>query len=151
MKDWWPLERADVQPITPKLLEDAMRAHPFLTRESVIELLERESAKCEYWINPIYQVAKTYEGEFVHLNIRRRDGAVIYRDWRHFQEIKNQLLGPECEAVELYPAEGRLVDTSNKYHLFGRPDPDYRFPFGYQERDVQNHEGQTPGTRQRAR
>jgi hypothetical protein len=32
------------------------------------------------------------EHEMVHLNIRRRDGGPIFRDWRHFQRIKNQLV-----------------------------------------------------------
>jgi hypothetical protein len=35
-------------------------------------------------------------------------------DWRDLQRIKNQLVGPECEAVELYPAESRKVDTANQ-------------------------------------
>jgi hypothetical protein len=39
-------------------------------------------------------------------------------DWREFQRIKNEICGPEREAVELYPAESRLVDTANEYHLW---------------------------------
>lgn len=39
-------------------------------------------------------------------------------DWREFQRIKNEVVGPEREAVELYPAESRLVDTANEYHLW---------------------------------
>ena len=97
-----------------------------------------------YWINDVYQVLRRQYalGGMVHLNIRRRDGKPIFRDWRHFQEIKNQLIGPECEAVELYPAESRLADSSNKYHLWGSLDPTYRFPFGFTGRRV---EGPIPG------
>src|ERR1043165_2191444 len=39
-------------------------------------------------------------------------------DWRDYQRIKNELVGPEAEGVELYPAESRLVDTSNQFHLY---------------------------------
>ena len=71
-------------------------------------------------------------------------------DWRHRQLIKNQLLGEECEAVEIYPAESRLNDTSNKYHLWGFTDPNIRLPFGMQKRDVVDEEVRLPaGHRQR--
>lgn len=53
----------------------------------------------------------------MHLSIRRQDRQPC-RDWRDFQRIKNQLAGPEWEAVELYPAESRKVDGANQYHLF---------------------------------
>jgi hypothetical protein len=85
-----------------------------------------------------------------HLNIRRRDGKPIFRDWRHFQWIKNELVGEECEGLELYPAESRLNDTSNKYHLFVFADPTYRIPFGMQDRDViERDDAKKPGHRQR--
>ena len=90
--------------------------------------------------------------EMVHLNIRRIDGAAIF-DWRHRQFIKNELVGPECEAFEVYPAESRLVDTSNKYHLWAFTDPEIRLPVGISEddqRDVVEHEVKGPaGLRQR--
>jgi hypothetical protein len=51
------------------------------------------------------------------LSIKRRDREVI-RDWRELQAIKNAIVGPEHEGFELYPAESRLVDTANQFHLF---------------------------------
>jgi hypothetical protein len=65
-----------------------------------------------------------------HLSIKRIDQEPVH-DWRDLQRIKNQLLGPDCEAVELYPAEERLVDTANQYHLWGSTDPKFRFGFGF--------------------
>lgn len=56
--------------------------------------------------------------EMVHLSIKRNDRRVIH-DWRDLQRIKNELFGPEEEMVEIYPAESRLVDTANQYHLWG--------------------------------
>jgi hypothetical protein len=113
-----------------------------------------EKTRTEYWINDMYQVQKQFpfqDDKVVHLCIRRRDGAACLKDWRHFQMIKNQLVGPECEAVELYPAESRLVDTSNKYHLWCTTDTTFRFPFGFEKRDVrdENKENLLPGLRQR--
>jgi hypothetical protein len=52
------------------------------------------------------------------------------------QAIKNGIVGEECEAVELYPAESRLVDTANQYHLWALPSDLMRFPFGFRERSV---------------
>lgn len=86
---------------------------------------------------------------FLHLNIRRRDGKVILRDWRHFQRIKNDIVGAECEAIEMYPAESRLVDESNKYHLYAWTNPRFRIPFGWTQRSVSYVSGSVPGTRQR--
>ena len=93
----------------------------------------------EIWENDRYQVQVTMvraDIGFVRLSIRRRDGGPILRDWRDFQNIKNELLGAECEAAELYPAESRKVDRSNKFHLWGWRTPLMRFPFGFTEREV---------------
>jgi hypothetical protein len=146
-----PLVKAtELNPLTEALITETMNAYPMWSREHVIHLFEVEAASSEYWINDLYQVTKRDEGEFIHLNIRRRDGEVILRDWRHFQAIKNQLVGEEAEAVELYPAESRLVDTSNKYHLYCIP-AGSRFPFGFQKRDVLEGTSTIPGIRQRSR
>jgi hypothetical protein len=72
-------------------------------------------------------------GRCVHLTLRSVDGSARH-DWREFQRVKNELVGPEAEAVELYPAESRLVDTANHYHLWVFPE--YRFPFGMATREV---------------
>ena len=72
---------------------------------------------------------------FIQLNIARHDGQPC-TSWRDFQRIKNELVGAECEGVELFPAESRLVDTSNEYHLWVKPDREYRFPMGFWRRMV---------------
>lgn len=75
----------------------------------------------------------------VYLSIKRRFTKEVIRDWRHLQKIKNELVGPENEAVELFPAESRLVDTSNQYHLWVLKDAGQRFPFGYNNRMVASY------------
>ena len=67
--------------------------------------------------------------------IKRRDREVI-RDWRELQAIKNAIVGPEHEGFELYPAESRLVDTANQFHLFVFMDRRVRMPVGFVEREV---------------
>ena len=62
------------------------------------------------------------------LSIRRIDGKTV-RDWKDLQDIKNQLLGPGAEAIEVFPAESRKVDAVNQYHLFGGPG--WVAPFGF--------------------
>lgn len=75
------------------------------------------------------------KGDMLHLSIKRRDKQSIH-DWRHLQQIKNMVVGPECEAMELYPAESRLVDTANQYHLWVFVSSDVRFPIGWHQRLV---------------
>lgn len=95
--------------------------------------------EAEVYLNSRYQVLVTKFdiespfGECVHLSIKLRDKKA-WHDWRDMQRIKNELVGPECEAVELFPAESRLMDTANQYHLFCFPK--FKFPFGYKVREV---------------
>jgi hypothetical protein len=96
------------------------------------------------WMNDLYTVlmrpvdpAEEGEGEgfpsLIHLSIRRNDRQPV-TDWRHLQRIKNDLVGPEHEGVQLFPAESRLVDSSNQMHLYVVADPCVRFPFGFADR-----------------
>lgn len=99
-----------------------------------------ELARAQVFQNDLYEVV-VYRDKppglpaLVHLSVKRRDRAAVH-DWRHLQRIKNEILGPEHEAVELYPAESRLVDAANQYHLWGFDDPEFRFPFGFADRLV---------------
>ena len=40
------------------------------------------------------------------------------RDWNVLQGIKNEIVGPEYEAVELFPAQSRLMNQECAYHLW---------------------------------
>jgi len=73
-------------------------------------------------------------GRILWLSIKRRDKRSMH-DWRDIQRIKNELIGPEFEAVEIYPAESRLHDTANQYHLWVFADG-YHIPIGFAERQV---------------
>lgn len=89
----------------------------------------------EIYVNDLYQVnidrnpENKIHPQMVHLSCKRRDKETLH-DWRELQEIKNMLCGEECEALELYPAESRAVDTANQYHLWVLP-PGMHIPVGW--------------------
>jgi hypothetical protein len=94
----------------------------------------------QLWMNNRYTVAvRPLDKELglagpVHLSIKRNDRAAV-RDWRIMQRIKNELVGPEREAYELYPCESKLVDESNQYHLWVMPEGKL-LPYGFNVRQV---------------
>jgi hypothetical protein len=104
-------------------------------------MLERIAGQ-EIWINSRYQVNVDRDPPhgfgpdtpIVHLSIKRLDKIAIH-DWRDLQRLKNELLGPEIEAIEIYPAESRLVDTSNQYHLWAFP-AGRTVPIGWTDRAI---------------
>lgn len=110
-----------------------------ITSRDQITKIVQESIGEEIWRNDIYQVTVYRKNacggdwpNIVHLSIRRIDRQAI-RDWRDFQDIKNQLVGPECEGVELYPAESRCVDLANQFHLWVFDSTEAKYPFGFNE------------------
>lgn len=66
------------------------------------------------------------------LSIKRNDREPL-RSWSDLQQIKNLLVGPEHEGVEVFPAESRLVDGANQYHLWVLAKPGARFRYGFNE------------------
>lgn len=90
------------------------------------------NSRYQVWVRPIGQVPGM--GRCMELSIKTRDKAP-HHDWRDFQRIKNELMGDEAEAIELYPSESRLMDTANQYYLYVFQ-PGYRVPVGRLERTV---------------
>jgi len=125
-----------------KLVENKYNENPILKDDMI-------------YINGKYQVnvrllEKDMNGA-LWLSIKRYDKDWIH-DWRELQEIKNKIAGPERIAVEIYPRESNLVDSSNQYHLWVLNKND-DIPFGFKERFVvEGHDTthKTGGTRQRA-
>ena len=100
----------------PKMSEGEILAGIFKARDTPL------------WKNDKYQAALHSVnisipdiGEMQHLSIKRLDKEPIH-DWRDMQQIKNDIMGPEREAVELYPAESRHVDCANQFHLWIFPE-----------------------------
>lgn len=88
----------------------------------------------ELWQNDTYQVLVRYwypkgwdepggdkNPVIKQLSIHRHDRKAV-TDWRHLQQMKNEVEGEEAYGVEIYPPESRLVDMANEYHLFVWPE-----------------------------
>jgi hypothetical protein len=109
---------------------------PTLAEKAIyIEQMVQRMTSVHLYTNDAYYVEVRAKPPFVHLDIRRHDGGDC-KNWRELQQIKNEIVGPEHEAVELFPAESRLVDTANQYHLWVHVSSHFRFPFGFAERCV---------------
>ncbi len=114
----------------------------FQTEEAIAAAAE-QLTNCKIYKNNLYQVAvygadqqKNLQSSdwpgMIHLSIKKIDRSAVH-DWSHMQRIKNELVGDEHEAVELYPAESRLVNMANQYHLWVLADKGVSFPFGFAE------------------
>lgn len=105
------------------------------SREEAIQHWE-ELGNCIRYENEVYVVLlrpapadMSNDPDMFWLSLRRRDGQPVTQ-WTDKLWIKDQVLGPEGEAVEMLPARSRLVDGVNQYHLLGYKAPK-RFPFGF--------------------
>jgi hypothetical protein len=129
-----------------KEAEKVVKSFPNITIEQAKMGLLKD-IYAEIYVNDIYQVA-VYRNEdadsLVHvpelkgrctwLSIKRRDKRPV-NNWQDMQTIKNRLVGVECDAIQMFPAESRMVNTANQYHLIVLPE-DANVPFGWGTRFV---------------
>lgn len=114
-RPWTPMQQGDIDPTYME------RAFPNGLPEHV--------DRVEVWANDVYEVTvSVWKNGCAYITGKRHDRAPA-RDWRHLQAIKNEVRGAEIEAVELFPAESRLVDEANQFHLWALP-PGESWPFG---------------------
>ena len=127
-------------------------------RPQALRKLFENLRRTKIYLSEQYQVAidkqtpHGWRGTLIwHLSIKRIDKEPIM-DWRELQAIKSQLCGDEAEALQLFPAESRKVDTSNQYHLWvlmkGPGGRFPRIPVGWQSEMVLD-EGATGKAKQR--
>jgi hypothetical protein len=100
------------------------------------------TAGAQFWWSPEYLVAivdaavvwppeqRVRCPDLWWLRIYRHDGKRIRNHWSEMQRIKNELVGPEHQGVEIYPPESLLQDGENSYHLWVFKNADTRLPFG---------------------
>ena len=143
LRAWEPLVKAPF--VKPPTTDHDSKMH------DVERLLDRGSTT---YINNRYQVAVESvppgehglgEHEILWISIKSLDGSARH-DWRDFQQIKNELAGPDWEAIEVYPAEDRLVDTCNQFHLWCLPPESGRVPVGWYTRFVMEENFSTGGS-----
>ena len=82
-----------------------------------------------FFVNDIYQVIMTEDENSIWLSIKNHDRTTDI-PWQHKQWIKNDLCGEEAEGIELFPAQSRIWNTANQYHLFIMKDNE-RIPIGF--------------------
>ena len=132
-----PFTEASYNPMEIQLLTEDVMNRFKLTKEQA-EVQVKESIMGRVYKNDTYQVlirdAEVSQGfpEMLWLSIKRLDREPI-RDWRDLQKIKNILVGEENEGVELYPAESRLLDLANQFHIWVLKNPQIKFPFGFND------------------
>lgn len=87
---------------------------------------EHRSDEC--WLNNRYQCLVKYVPnsnpdlpEIKKLSIHLRDRGPM-RNWRHLQQIKNEVCGELSTGIEVFPPETALTDTANEYHLWVFPE-----------------------------
>lgn len=138
---------------SPPIRNDKARAVDPVAFDAM--MAEYDNGICVLYANSKFHVhvrfldgAGKSEG-WLHLSIRHNDRRPV-RDWRQFQRIKNELAGEEREALELYPAETRLVDEANSYHLWVMP-AGQKVPVGWDvgRMTMTSEEANQAGARQR--
>jgi len=153
---WDPIQIGHVNPNTPMAIafakSDGVKHHySYRTYMRAID--------CFAFWNRLYNgVVLVFEDSSMHFSFKRNDRAAI-RDWRHFQAIKNEVAGPDREAIEIFPPEDELIDAANEYHLWVLPKGQWS-PLGMKggqalidQVDNMDHasyrQGGLPGNRQR--
>lgn len=96
------------------------------------------------------RLINTEWGKVEHVTISHGDVANGDIPWSVKQEIKNELFGENRVAIEVFPAENRLVDVMDVYHLWVLPKK-FKMPFGIHPKDPKCkpvHRGSLPITQE---
>jgi len=72
---------------------------------------------------------ETEWGTIEHLMISDRKGRKIPDHWKFLQKLKNEILGEDRLAIEIYPPTTELINQVNAYHLWVFP-KGFKLPFG---------------------
>ncbi len=100
----------------------------FIEKESKkrgISSLVPEKIK-QFWKNNLYTVQAYEVDNLLKLMIRRNDETTSV-SWADKQRIKNELVGEEEIAIEVFPPKSKLVNEANIYWLWILPEGNYPF------------------------
>ena len=143
-----------------KEAEKIVKSYPHMTIEQAKMGLHRD-IYAEIYVNDIYQVAvyrNEEADELVHLDelkgrctwlsIKRRDKRPV-NNWQDMQTIKNRLVGVDCDAIQIFPAESRMINMANQYHLIVLPSDSWLpFGWGFRSVDTENRNAEPNGSAQ---
>ena len=129
---WTPFEQVDFAPSEASV----SRYMDFygVSHEEALAALSKDVFQ-----NSRYQVSRVTapspencNGAFVQLSIQRLDGEPVGPErYRDFMRIKDELVGHEHEAVEIYPRRSQEIDAANTYHLWVEVTGRRPFAFGF--------------------
>ena len=77
----------------------------------------KEYDLADLFITDKHRVALVEHQDHTHIRITRLDGDKI-RDWWELQLVKNEVVGEEVAAMQVFPPQNNVRDGSNTYHLF---------------------------------
>jgi hypothetical protein len=119
-KEWEPLTQTPDWAVKAKheqVLEQARVTFPGVA-------VDQLRTPAEVWGSSQYTVTVHYLDDnrdgFVEVGIHNYH-RTTHVPWRHIQQIKNEVFGPDREAVQLFPAEDRLLDSANEYWIYVYP------------------------------
>jgi hypothetical protein len=131
---WTPLQFVPLHADHPARKTKDLSRHDEMYRNSTHTVLVYPNNASEGLADPM-------DG-WVTLSIKRNDRKAEC-DWRIFMRIKNEIVGPEREAFQLFPCMERVVDTANQYFLFVVP-KGYVIQAGQMEQEVSDSERANP-------
>jgi hypothetical protein len=109
LRGWTPLEQLPFEQLDP----------------AYIDLHETGNCDVQVWKSNRYEVTVRIARDgnsagIMHLSVNLIDRSPM-RNWRHLQQIKNEVCGELWTGIEFFPPEDALTDTANQYHLFCFP------------------------------
>ena len=113
-----PVDRDSIKKLYKKTKKMAIKNGIKPPTMGSLKKMVKEDNEMPIYSNGIYECHVHNDGNGpVHLSIKNYERSTDI-PWLHKQWIKNDIMGDEYEAVELFPAESRLVNTANQYHLW---------------------------------
>ena len=89
--------------------------------ENLDELKKSQPHLCTvesgFTVNDFYRVLIGNTDKYTHVRIRRLDDEPI-TSFQDMQDIKNEFIGKERAAIQVYPRESDYINNTNSYHLF---------------------------------
>ena len=160
-REWQPLvkDTPSVRKLQEeKLLAQTQKAFPNMSEDDIRSAIHKD----EVWGNDRYTVTVTFKTNngrdgYIEIGVHNHKRTTIMQ-WSHLQQIKNEIAGPDREAVMIFPSEDRLVDTANEYWLYVYPTGEFprwngvtdqdgnpiEEPLGMNDGRVVQHENENP-------
>ena len=117
-----------MKPCDPFPLEDSEVKHAtkmwgLNTFASARRRLMQQRERCRHYEDMDHEaiVSPINVSKMVQIVVRRKDGEKVKDHWKTLQRIKNEILGANWFAYEVYPSQNLVIDTANSYHLWATP------------------------------